>query len=227
MSLTFVPLITAALPILAINISYLLAASQGHVPWCIPYFEGCTSISATGRQGPEAFVFRGLIVPTAVLLMLYWKLCYEWLKSLGGARAGVNRTMLAFGVIAALALIVYATVLGAVGEGYKLQRRGGVMVFYVFTILAQVLLTWQVARTARGTATPLSRRSSSILIAINAVVIGGALFGLVLSGTWEGYGDYDDSVQWSLTTIMLAHVAATYFAWKDSGFHASFKVAGS
>ena len=76
MSLNFLPLLTALLPALAINFCYLLAASQGHVPWCIPYLEGCTSISATGRQAPESYLFRALIIPTAVLLVFYWRLSH-------------------------------------------------------------------------------------------------------------------------------------------------------
>ena len=225
MSLNFLPLLTALLPALAINFCYLLAASQGHVPWCIPYLEGCTSISATGRQAPESYLFRALIIPTAVLLVFYWRLSHEWLKALGSETRRVNRAMLVLGTVAALALIVYATVLGSVGEGYKLQRRIGVAVFYLCTMAAQLLITWQVLRAARRPGSDISRRTAAALTALLAVILAAGLIGLVLSGTWEGYGDYDDSVQWSLTLLLLAHVATTYLAWKESGFRARFEVA--
>ena len=227
MSLNFVPLLTALLPALAINLCYLLAASQGHVPWCIPYLEGCTSISATGREAPESYLFRALVIPTAVLLAIYWRLNFAWLKAIGSENGRAIRSMLWLGCVAALALVVYATVLGSVGEGYKLQRRLGVAVFYVCTIAAQLLFTRELKLAASRPASPVSRPTAMALTGLFAVILGAGLLGLVLSGTWAGYGDYDDSVQWSLTLLLLAHVALTYLAWKESGFRASFEVAGS
>lgn len=225
MRLSLIPLVTALLPAVAINVSYLIAASQGHVAWCIPYIEGCTSISATGRQAPEAYVFRAAIIPTAVLLIVHWSLCHAWLKSLGGAAAGLNRAMLVLGVVAALALILYATVLGSIGDGYRLQRRIGVSVFYVCTVLAELLLTWQVVAAARRGALRQARRSVGLLAGLGLAIAVAGLLGLVLSAAWEGYGRYDDSVQWSFTLLMLAHIFVTGFAWRESGFRASFAVA--
>ena len=48
-------LITGLLPLVCVHTTYLIAASHGHVPWCVPYWDSCTSISATGRQLPETF----------------------------------------------------------------------------------------------------------------------------------------------------------------------------
>ena len=49
MRLSFVPVVVALLPLAAIHLCYLLAAYLGHVPWCLPYVDSCTSISAAGR----------------------------------------------------------------------------------------------------------------------------------------------------------------------------------
>ena len=83
MRLNFIPLATALLPAVGVHISHLMAAYLGHVSWCFPYFPDCVSISATGRHSPESFVFRAAIMPTAVFMMIYWKLSAEWLKTLG------------------------------------------------------------------------------------------------------------------------------------------------
>ena len=83
MRLNSIPLVTALLPAAAVHVCYLLAAHLGHLSWCFPYFPDCVSISATGRHSPESFVFRAAIIPTAVFMVIYWKLGQEWLKTLG------------------------------------------------------------------------------------------------------------------------------------------------
>ncbi len=44
--------VCALLPFITTHASYLIAASHGHVEWCIPYWDASTSISATRRQMP-------------------------------------------------------------------------------------------------------------------------------------------------------------------------------
>ena len=51
-----VALVTAVAPIVFIHLTYLISAAQGYVPWCIPYIDSCTSISATGRHGIAFFL---------------------------------------------------------------------------------------------------------------------------------------------------------------------------
>ncbi len=82
MNFSFVPLITALLPAIGVHVSYLLAAQFGHVPWCFPYIDSCTSISAVGRESPESYIFRASIIPTAIFMMVYWRLSREWLRTL-------------------------------------------------------------------------------------------------------------------------------------------------
>ncbi|MEE4110897.1 MAG: hypothetical protein V2I24_16210, partial [Halieaceae bacterium] len=79
------PLIVAAgcalLPFVAVHIAYLLAADAGQVPWCNPYVDSCTSISATGRQPPASFVFKGVMLPCAMLIAVFWWLQWRWLQA--------------------------------------------------------------------------------------------------------------------------------------------------
>ena len=96
MKLKAIPLATALLPGGAVHVCYLLAAHQGHISWCFPYFPDCVSISATGRHSPESVVFRAAIIPTAVLMMIYWSLNLEWLKALKTHMGRFNRAMVLF-----------------------------------------------------------------------------------------------------------------------------------
>ena len=89
--MNWIPLAAVLLPAVGVHVSYALAAAQGHVPWCLVYLDGCTSISSTGRAAPERFVFLGTVLPTAVLLMMYWRLNLDWLRQLRGRAEAADR----------------------------------------------------------------------------------------------------------------------------------------
>ena len=78
-------------------------------------------------------------------MMVYWRLSCEWLRTLGSHMTNWNRVMLYLGLAASIGLIIYATVLGSVGQEFRVQRRIGVTIFYIFTFVAQVLMTGQLA----------------------------------------------------------------------------------
>lgn len=80
------------------------------------------------------------------MMMLFWRICYEWLLALGDERNWQTRTIPLLGYIPALCLILYTTVLGATGELFRLQCWIGVIIYFSFTILAQLLLTRRLGR---------------------------------------------------------------------------------
>ncbi len=227
MKLNFIPVVTAVVPAVAVHVCYLLAAQSGHVPWCFPYIDSCTSISAVGRKSPESHVFRAAIIPTAVFMMMYWRLNYEWFKTLNSQTSIRNRSMLYCGIIASIGVILYATVLGSIGQEYHVQRRLGVTTFYIFTFLAQLIMTHQIRGVAKRQPALVSARLYRSLIAICATV---SILGLANILSWplyEEHGGIDDAIAWTVTLFILAYFFVTYFAWKQSGFQASFTVTAS
>ncbi len=226
MRLNFIPLATALLPIVAVHVSYVLTANQGHVTWCVPYFPDCVSISATGRHSPASFVFRAAIIPTAVFMMIYWKLSFEWLRTLAGQTGILNRAMLWLGLTAGLGLFIYASVLGESGEFYRLQRRVGMTLFYILAYLAQLLMTVQLAPAAKTGAAPVPAPVFGSLAAISGAV---SVLGPMSLLSWaflDDYRRYEDAFEWWITLLILAHTFVTYFAWRQSGFSAVFTVSG-
>ena len=63
MQLRFVPLIVTFLPMLTIGISLYLSIQSELVPACIPFLDGCTSISRAARNGNAIFVFEWNAIP--------------------------------------------------------------------------------------------------------------------------------------------------------------------
>ena len=68
------------IPIITIIISFVWSANLNLISWCIPNFEGCTSISRVGRYEPVKYFFKPLMFIYAVFLYYFWKKYYEFLS---------------------------------------------------------------------------------------------------------------------------------------------------
>jgi hypothetical protein len=107
---------------------------------CMPYSEGCVSISRAVRSGAGLHLFQALMLPTAALLALMWICIPPWLKGLVPGSVIRARNIAASGVIGALFLILYVAALGTEGSWYSWMRRYGVVMYFGLTALAQLLL---------------------------------------------------------------------------------------
>src|SRR5690554_5237964 len=135
--LWWLALIATLVPFVTIHAAFLVSALEGHVRWCFPYWETCTSISRTGRQGTGYFIFKGGMLPTTMLLALYWWLNRVWLRSLGVTG---GRVLPWLGLVSSLALLIYTVALGHAGDAFHLMRRSGVVGWFGLTWIAQLQL---------------------------------------------------------------------------------------
>ena len=126
------PLSVAVLFTVAAHLALWLSIRDGWIEACVPYVEGCTSISRAARRGLGNHVFRLMVLPCAALVGLHWWLAARWL----GRGAAVVAWM---GAAAAMALALYAAFLGTEGEAYRFLRRYGVVCFFGFGYLAQLV----------------------------------------------------------------------------------------
>jgi len=139
-----VALLAGLLSIVAAHGAYIVNVCTGSAIGaefvCIPYFEGCVSISRAARSGPGLLLFRTLMLPNVFLLLLTWEYVRRWLLSLAACSRKRAWIIAALGMIGALFLVFYVTSLGTEGEWYRWQRRYGVTVYFGGTALAQLLL---------------------------------------------------------------------------------------
>ncbi|MEI2796852.1 hypothetical protein V8246_14460 [Pseudoxanthomonas sp. F11] len=197
------PLLIGLLFVVAAHAAYLLSIQAGHVPACMPYVEGCVSISRAARHGLGNHLFRLLVIPCAVLHALVWWLARHWLR--GG------RLMLVLGVMSAIALAVYATFLGTEGEAYRFLRRYGVIVYFGFGYLAQLSLMRRAARTG---ALP-----AGVIAALSWIAV--AMLGLGLANVVTGLAVPDPAAkdrwenvfEWWLGLLMVGWYAVLASGW--------------
>jgi len=141
---TRIAFLSGLLPILAAHAAYLLNIwnGTGLAPEfiCMPYLDGCVSISRAARSGPGLLLFRALMLPNVFLLLLTWEYVRRWLLGLGACSRKRALTITILGMVGAVFLVFYVTSLGSDGEWYRWQRRYGVTFYFGGTALAQLLL---------------------------------------------------------------------------------------
>ena len=207
------PLLIGLLFVVAAHAAYLLSIQAGHVPACMPYMEGCVSISRAARHGLGNHLFRLLVIPCAVLHALVWLLAHRWLRG--------DRWMVVLGVVSAIALAVYATFLGTEGEAYRFLRRYGVVVYFGFGYLAQLSLMRRAARTGAlpaGVITALSWIAVAMLgLGLANVVAGLAVPDPAAKDRWENV------FEWWLGLLMVGWYAVLALGWRRQGLAMELK----
>jgi hypothetical protein len=219
------PLIVFALPLLAVNLSWWISTAHATVPACVPYLEGCTSISAAGRHPPASFLFRGTMIPTAVLTGVFWLLVHQWLRVLGAPATLRLSAIRFFGVVGSAFLVPYVVFLGSDGEFYELMRRYGVNVFFAFTYLAQVLTAGYLDRHAEAWGLPRWLPRAKIGLAAALLLLG--LASLPLSEWVLDEDALHNVVEWNLSALLVVYYVLTYIAWRRTGFELELRAGAS
>jgi len=227
--LTNLPLLVAGgcalLPFIAVHVAYLLAADSGFVPWCNPYIDSCTSISATGRQAPASFVFKGVMLPSAMLIALFWWLQWRWLVCVTEERRR-PAWMLGLGVTASLGLALYVIVLGEVGDWLRLQRRIGTILFFSFTFLAQLLLAASLARlVSQGDGQALHRihRAGRWMLRLCLLMLALGVGSVIIQALSEAWHDaIEDALEWQLALLLQGNFAICAGLWRANPWRLAF-----
>lgn len=197
-------LISGLLPVIAINAAYVLAALSETVPLCMPYLDGCTSISSTGRTHPSVWIFKPVMLLTAVTMAAFF------LKSarITGSATGPRHDALALlGLAGAAALVLYLLFLGTEGPVYRLLRRYGVTLYFGCTYLAQLLL----ARRLSGPRSLLSARHARWMLTLCALLLVLGLASIPISNFVADKDRIENVVEWNFALLMQLNFL---FAWQ-------------
>jgi hypothetical protein len=217
--------VIAFLPLFAINAAYIISANAELVPRCFPYVEGCTSISRAARQGDAIFLFRASMIVHAVLLMWYWRFAQCWLNKLCAQGAeeiqGKWFTQLMFwlGVVGALFLILYADYLGTSGYFYRFMRRYGVIFYFTFTPLAQMIMVNQLYKIRKltpniGIKLGVLRYQLAILMIILLMGLTSLILKLALGSSFER----ENFIEWNFALLITAYFGGSIVMWKNLKF---------
>lgn len=119
---------------------------------CNPYIEGCVSVSRAVRSGPGLYYFKLVMMPVAICLAIGWQFVGDWMEQLRSAMVKTRVWSIRFGVAGSIALVFYVVFLGTEGDVYRWLRRYGVVFFFGFSALAQLMtarVVWEVFESFR------------------------------------------------------------------------------
>lgn len=226
---TLAPIALAAglVPFAVVQICYLIAATADLIPLCVPYLQGCTSVSSAGRYGAAYFLFKAGMLPAATLIGLYWWLNRHWLLSLGDRDSPAVRAMVWTGLVAALFLILYSVFLGSQGAFYNLMRRFGVTVYFGASGLAQLILLSRLAalRRAGRPVRPDWLIAAMVALAVALLVVGLSsipIMNFLPEALRPGKHRLQNTVEWNFCLLLLTYNLLGWAGWRASGFRVRF-----
>jgi len=212
-------LVAAVLPLLTFAVSYLLSAAGGHVDWCNPYIDGCTTITATGIYYPGAYVLRGGIVSSAVVFVLWWYCTHIWLKDVKDPDPGWGIKLLIW--VASLASLTLVASMVILGENMvpSSDHRGlwnfhsiTAVVFFVFTSVCQIIMTLYMWRHRDVLSTTGFRISTKMLLAvIQALILAVLIVALILGKETDWL---INTSEWWIATLCSLFYLTSYSDWK-------------
>jgi hypothetical protein len=196
----------ALLPVVAAHLGWWISTTQGLIPACNPYLDGCVSISRASRHGLGNLLFRMLMLPAATLQVLCWLAAAEWMRREGER----SRAIVWCGIVAGVALVLYATFLGTEGRTYELMRRYGIYLYFGGTYLA-LLATLRVMARRR----PHAAYRPLMVVAWGCLVFGiASVVARYAIGAEELRDRIENLLEWHVALWLTASFAVLAWGWR-------------
>jgi hypothetical protein len=197
------PLIAAIAPLIGINVAYWIGANNDVLPSCIPYLDGCTSISSTGRYPPGDRLFRAILLPQSTVLAVVWYFAVLWLKSLKpDTKAGP--VILVSGVVGAVALVLYVSYLASNDPFYEIMRSYGVYLYFGGTALAQLMLSLSLERS------PMQR----VMVWITVTPWALGVINLLQKTLFGSLNSNENRIEWIASLLMQVWFVLLWITWR-------------
>lgn len=208
-------------PIIAAHGAFIISLWQGVANECVPYFEGCVSISGAARNGDAIFLFRGLMMPTSAFLVIFWYLQSIWLKQITHK---LHPVVFVLGSIGAVFLVLYTDFLGTEGDFYEFMRRYGITFYFAMTILAQMFSIRSLQKVKDSLDIKVNRYLTIQFIMMLLYWVLG-ITNVVIKATGVSWADQSENViEWNFALLMSMYFGLSAMMWKRNGFQFQFNI---
>ena len=148
--------------------------------------------------------------------MWFWIYAYHWLNQLYGYITKNARIILWLGIVGAIFLIVYVDYLGTEGEINRFMRRYGIMIFFTFTPLAQLLLLGQhykiLPAIQEKTLHPRVLQYQTIVLLLMLVI---GIISIILNLSQRKTYETENIVEWNFSFLLYMYYVGMVFIWKN------------
>lgn len=158
-------------------------------------------------------------MPSSVLIAVYWLLNAVWLRSLDTNTGKLPASIASFGIAGSIFLVVYLAFLGSQGELYELMRRYGIYFFFLFTVVAQLLLAVGIRRTL-----PALKRIANFQLAACGVMLALGALNLVLKQWLIDPDKAENIIEWNFALVMFLNFGLVGSAWHRTELQLDIRV---
>ena len=179
-----------------------------------PYLYGEVSISRTARYYPANYVFKSLLILSSIFLFLYWKNNLNILKYVNNQK--ISNKFFYFGALSALFLTLHAIFLGISVESKILLnlRRLVIILFIVFEVVAQVLLTINLLKFKEKIIQYINPFILKIKIWFVAMVLLITSLSFTYIGFFNNSSAFNNILEWNYFAFLLIYYFLTRLLWK-------------
>lgn len=214
-----IPWIVFFVPIIAVHGAYFIGLWEDVAYQCNPYVHGCTTISRAAREGNAIFLFRGLMMPVAVLLIIFWYLQSIWLEQI---RHKSQRSVFILGAIGALFLILYVDFLGTEGDFNRFMRRYGIIFYFGLTVLAQVISLTSLNKLGKQLDQKIRRYMNMQIIFFGVCCLLGIANLVADVIGFSNSREIENVIEWNFALFMSLYFPLAAMMWKRSEFRWQF-----
>jgi len=217
MLILWLPLFIGLVPLVGVHTAYLIAVDYGYLQPCIPYLDGCTSISGTGRYPPASFLFKAVEMGMAVALPVFWYFSVKWLKALDPRwHSHAVWSIFVSGAVGAIALIIYVTFLGTKEPFYEFMRRFGIYFYFLGTVFAQLFLAVSFRGICKNLHDRALRRMAATMLVLCLMPFALGILNLVQKSVlpYETADALENSIEWIASLMMQAYFFVVFLAWR-------------
>ena len=181
-----------------------------------PFLYGEVSISRTARYYPATFIFKPLIILSALFLFIYWRSTFKVFKLMNLNYTKISKKFLIFGILSCFLLIVHAAFLGVDIDHklFKLLRRVVVILFILCEVAAQVLLTRSLylARDSLKKFIKLSILKAKIIFVI--IISLATIVSLIYLTQFDHQSRFVNALEWNYFFYLLFYYVLSHLMWK-------------
>ena len=191
------------IPIITIIISFVWSANLNLISWCVPNFEGCTSISRVGRYEPVKYFFKPLMFIYAIFLYYFWKNFYEFLSR---NKINLSKILIFLAYCSIVFLVLYIVFLGE-GKLYRFFRQVGIFIYIFFTVLTQLFFS---IKFKNSLAENIKAKNYLFYYSGTVTLLGLFLFPLAISEV-EIINNFKNIISWNYFLLIHLYFIVLFF----------------
>jgi len=166
---------------------------------------------------PGGLLFRAVMLPQSILLVVVWYLSAHWLRAIAPSTKAAGAIMLS-GFIGALCLVFYVTFLGTKAPFYEFMRRFGIYLYFLGTATAQLTLAVALLRLATAKAAASLKRIAAAMLWLCGLPFVLGVLNLVLKVNLDDADTAENRIEWISALLMQGYFVVLYLAWRHTGF---------